>query len=191
MDKVIGLLSKANPNQANQPDDGTPWYLKYGSKLLGIVGAFFCVLFGLFGLLTITLWCLVSSILQIILGLIVLGIEAPFCCMFIDHVQTVATKIDERPLWNRAALYCLYAIVPVILCPGLGSIFPCALVFGCGVIYGMMGLGKKASLEEMRAAAQQQQQQQSGGKSSSAPGVNLVSNAQPIAHSNPPTMNIV
>ena len=39
-DKIIGLLSKANPNQENQPDDGTPWYFKYGSRLLGIVGAF-------------------------------------------------------------------------------------------------------------------------------------------------------
>ncbi len=39
-DKVIGLLAKANPNQANQPDDGTPWYFKYGSRALGIIGAF-------------------------------------------------------------------------------------------------------------------------------------------------------
>jgi hypothetical protein len=39
-DKIIGLLSKANPNDANQPDDGTPWYLKYGSRALGIAGAF-------------------------------------------------------------------------------------------------------------------------------------------------------
>lgn len=38
-DKIIGLLSKANPNQENQADDGTPWYLKYGSRALGIIGA--------------------------------------------------------------------------------------------------------------------------------------------------------
>jgi hypothetical protein len=39
-DKIIGLLSKANPGQEGQPDDGTPWYLKYGSRALGIIGAF-------------------------------------------------------------------------------------------------------------------------------------------------------
>lgn len=43
----------------------------------------------------------------------------------------------------------------------------------------------RASLEEMRAAAAQQS------KTSSAPGVNLVSNAQPIAHSQPPFVNTV
>ena len=45
----------------------------------------------------------------------------------------------------------------------------------------------RASLEEMRAAAAQQ----SNNKTSSAPGVNLVSNAQPIAHSLPPFVNTV
>ncbi|KAG5682527.1 putative Calcium channel flower [Polypedilum vanderplanki] len=153
MDKVIGLLSKANPNQANQPDDGTPWYLKYGAKALGIIGAFFCVLFGLFGLLTLSMFCLISTIIQILVGLVVIAVEAPFCCMFIDHVQTIATKIDERPHWNRAAVYCILAIFPVVLCPELGSIFPCALVFGCGVLYGMMALGKKGTREDMAAVA--------------------------------------
>jgi len=190
MDKIIGLLSKANPNQENQPDDGTPWYFKYGSRLLGIVGAFFCVLFGLWnclGILLAQVMCLVSGIIQILLGFVVMAIEAPFCCMFIDHVQTVSQKIDSRPLWNRAILYCVLSIIPVVLCPGLSSIVACALIFGSGVIYGMMGLGKKASLEEMRAAAAQQ----SNNKTSSAPGVNLVSNAQPIAHSQPPFVNTV
>lgn len=36
----------------------------------------------------------------------VLAIEAPFCCMFIDHVQQLSAKVEERPLWNRAAFYC-------------------------------------------------------------------------------------
>jgi hypothetical protein len=92
-----------------------------------------------------------------------MAIEAPFCCMFIDHVQVIAGKVEERPLWNRAAVYCMWvsivsfleaqsinfisnfslALIPVVLCPGLGSIFACGLVFGSGVIYGMMGLGKK------------------------------------------------
>lgn len=47
----------------------------------------------------------------------------------------------------------------------------------------------RATLEEMRAAATAQQQ--AGSKVSSAPGVNLVSNAQPIAHSAPPFVNTV
>lgn len=35
------------------------------------------------------------------------------------------------------------AIPPVLLEPGLASIFGCGLVFATGVLYGMMSLGKK------------------------------------------------
>jgi len=186
MDKILGILQKTNPNQEGQPDDGTPWYLKYGSRVLGIGGAFFCILFGLWnclGILLAQVMCLVSGIIQICVGFVVLAIEAPFCCMFIDHVQTLSSKVESRPLWNKAALYCIISIIPVILCPGLGSIFACGLVFACGVIYGMMGLGKKASLDDMRRAAAAQQ---TTNKTSTAPGVNLVSNAAPMAVSSPP-----
>lgn len=69
-----------------------------------------CVLFGLWNCLSILfggVMCLVSGILQVLVGFVVMAIEAPFCCMFIDHVQTVSAKLDERPLWNRAILYCV------------------------------------------------------------------------------------
>lgn len=39
-DKILGLLNKTGPNGEPAPDDGVPWYFKYGSKVLGIVGAF-------------------------------------------------------------------------------------------------------------------------------------------------------
>lgn len=69
-----------------------------------------CVLFGLWNCLSILLanvTCLVGGILQVCIGFVVMAVEAPFCCMFIDHVQTLAGKVEERPLWNRAAVYCL------------------------------------------------------------------------------------
>lgn len=51
--------------------------------------------------------CLVSGILQMLAGFLVMAIEAPCCCMFIDYVQQIAEKADQRPYWNRAALYCV------------------------------------------------------------------------------------
>ncbi|TMW44579.1 hypothetical protein DOY81_010342 [Sarcophaga bullata] len=80
-------------------------------------------------------------------------LEAPCCFFCIDHSGHIADMVDARPMWNRAALYCIISVFPVFLCLGLGSIFPCALVFASGVIYGMMSLGKKASAAEMRQAA--------------------------------------
>lgn len=68
-----------------------------------------CVTFGLvncLGILTIDVKCLVAGIIQICIGFIVMAVEAPFCCMFIDYIPMIAAKVEERPLWNRAAVYC-------------------------------------------------------------------------------------
>lgn len=68
------------------------------------------ILFGVYnclGIITINFSSVISGMLQICAGFVVMALEAPCCCLFLDHVQTMATKADERPYWNRAALYCL------------------------------------------------------------------------------------
>ncbi|KAL5291100.1 CACFD1 family protein [Megaselia abdita] len=152
-DKITGLLA---PNSQNGQMDDHPIWLRYGSKILGIVGAFFAILFGLwncFGIVLFNVACLISGIIQMLVGFLVMALEAPVCCMFIEHVKTVTDKIDSRPLWNKAALYCGLAIPPIVICPSLASLFGCGLVFGTGVLYGMMSLGKKGSREDMAAVA--------------------------------------
>ncbi|XP_031640267.1 calcium channel flower isoform X3 [Contarinia nasturtii] len=150
--KLTGLV--AGPTDA--PQDDTPWYLRYGARGLGIFGAFFAILFGFwncFGVITINFSSVLSGILQILVGILVMSIEAPMCCMFIDYAQKFAQVVETRPHWNRAAGYCVAAIPPVILEPGLASIFGCGLIFATGILYGMMSLGKKASREEMAVNA--------------------------------------
>ncbi|XP_037825303.1 calcium channel flower [Lucilia sericata] len=164
-EKIANLM--ARPNQQPGPADDQPWYLKYGVRILGITGAFFCILFGLFNALSLLLLnvsCLIGGILQVVIGFLVMSLEAPCCFFCIDYVGQMADMADARPMWNRAALYCVVSIFPVFLCFGLGSLFPCALIFGTGVIYGMMSLGKKASREEMAAAATSPTQMQPGGE---------------------------
>lgn len=153
-ERLAGLM--ARPGADNVPRDDVPWHLKYGGRAVGIVGGFFCVLFGLWnciGILLGDVGCLVGGILEIVVGFVVLAIEAPCCFIFLDYVQQVAEKADQRPYWNRAALYCVIALPPVILCFGLGTLFGCGLVFVTGMIYGMMALGKKGSREDMAAMA--------------------------------------
>ncbi|XP_058053589.1 calcium channel flower isoform X1 [Anopheles bellator] len=206
-ERLAGLM--ARPNQDNIPRDDVPWHLKYGGRAAGIVGGFFAVLFGLYnciGILLGDVGCLVGGILQILAGFIVLAIEAPFCFIFIDFVQQAAEKADQRPYWNRAALYCLIAIPPVIMCLGLGSLFGCGLIFVTGMLYGMMALGKKASLDSMRAAAAAasagtSSSAERGGGMASTGGLGggtttkqnstLVNNVQPIAFSSPPPYDSV
>ncbi|XP_049546194.1 calcium channel flower isoform X1 [Anopheles darlingi] len=207
-ERLAGLM--ARPGQDNVPRDDVPWHLKYGGRAAGIVGGFFAVLFGLYnciGILLGDVGCLVGGILQILAGFVVLAIEAPCCFIFIDFVQQAAEKADQRPYWNRAALYCVIAIPPVIMCLGLGSLFGCGLIFVTGMLYGMMALGKKASLDSMRAAATASAGTSSsveqgqggigsggfggGGITSTKQNSTLVNNVQPIAFSSPPPYDSV
>lgn len=177
-EKMAGFM--ARPNQDAIPKDDIPWYLKYAARILGVVAAFFCILFGLtmcLGIVTIDIKQVLAGIIQMLVGFFVMVVEAPCCCMFIDFVQQVAEKADQRPLWNRAVVYCLIALPPVLLNPGLGSIFACGLVFLTGVAYGMMSLGRKATNEQMRQAATVVDNKHSSVGTRS----NLVNNAQPIS----------
>ncbi|XP_073842936.1 calcium channel flower [Musca autumnalis] len=142
-----------------------------------------CILFGLFNALSLLLLnvsCLIGGIIEILLGFLVMSLEAPCCFFCIDYVGQLADIADSRPMWNRAALYCVASVLPVVICFSLGSLFPCALVFATGVIYGMMSLGKKASAAEMRQAAVN-----SGLATTSQPTTNdragIINNAQPFS----------
>lgn len=59
------------------------------------------------GIVTIDIKQVLAGIIQMLVGFFVMVVEAPCCCMFIDFVQQVAEKADQRPLWNRAVVYCL------------------------------------------------------------------------------------
>lgn len=68
------------------------------------------ILFGIYnclGIVTINMSSVVAGMWQICAGFLVMCLEAPCCCLFIDHVQVLANKADSRPYWNRAVLYCL------------------------------------------------------------------------------------
>ncbi|XP_034133842.1 calcium channel flower isoform X2 [Drosophila guanche] len=154
-EKITGLLARPNQQDpAGGPEQ--PWYLKYGSRLLGIVAAFFAILFGLWNVLsiiTLSVSCLVAGIIQMIAGFIVMVLEAPCCFVCIEQVNGIADKVDAKPMYFRAGLYCALAVPPIFMCFGLASLFGSGLIFATGAVYAMMALGKKASREDMAAAA--------------------------------------
>ncbi|XP_023167724.1 calcium channel flower isoform X2 [Drosophila hydei] len=152
--KLAELLARPNQEQVGAPE--APWYLKYGSRLLGIVSGFFAILFGLWNVLSIiglSVTCLVAGIIQILAGFVLLALEAPFCFICIEKVNDISQMMDAKPLFFRAGLYCAIAVPPIFLCFGPASVFGSGMVFATGVVYGMMALGKKASREDMAAAA--------------------------------------
>ncbi|KAL1458638.1 hypothetical protein WDU94_008772 [Cyamophila willieti] len=130
--------------------------MKYGSRGLGIFGGGISIIFGLFNCLGILLGnidCMLGGVIQVATGFLVLVIEAPCCCMFLDQVQLVSDIVDKRPVWNKAALYIGLPVLALVMCVSLTTIAGSGLIFITGILYGMQALGKKAPLEAMKSSA--------------------------------------
>jgi len=142
---------------AGGPNDDVPWYLRYGAKILGCVGGGVAMFMGLWcivtSVITISPICIVAGIWQMLAGFALILVEAPFCCFFVPGVQGMAAKLEERPLWQKGALYLIISLPPVIMCFGLDTFLGSGLVFATAVVYGMQVMGKKGSREDMAAAA--------------------------------------
>ncbi|XP_014279158.1 calcium channel flower isoform X1 [Halyomorpha halys] len=182
MEKV-GTIWK-RPGEDVVPKDEVPLWLKYGARALGTCGGGIAIFLGLWNCFSILLGgveCLLSGMWQMIAGFVVIVIEAPCCCFFIDFVHTFSDWADKRPFWHRAVFYVSIGFPPIVMCIGISSFFGGGLIIGCGVLYGIMALGKKAPLEEMRVQAAQQQL-----GNSNKSNLNLVENATSISISPPP-----
>uniref|UniRef100_A0A2P2HWS1 Calcium channel flower n=1 Tax=Hirondellea gigas TaxID=1518452 RepID=A0A2P2HWS1_9CRUS len=136
------------------PDGESPWWLKYGARGVGTAGGLIAMGLGFLNCLTLSAYCLGAGIYQLLAGFVVVSAEAPCCCMFIDFVQLYSKFVEDRPPWQKAALYCGLAIPGICLCPNLSIFFGSGFIFLTGVLYGMMALGKKGSRNDMIAAAQ-------------------------------------
>jgi len=153
MDKVKGFMFP-NAGGGAEADDGVAWWMKYASKAAGIVGGVVAMIFGVLCFFPVP-WptCVIAGIWQIAAGFIMIVIEAPFCCMFLDFVGQISAAIESRPPWQKAVLYIVLALPPLPFCFGFSTIMGSAALIGTGVLYGMQSVGKKASRADMSAAA--------------------------------------
>lgn len=87
-------------------EDSAPWAARVRVMVQFAVAIFLgawnsvSILFG-------SIDCLISGLWQMVAGFLVMMIEAPCCCLFIDFVQNLSKNVESRPYWNRAAAYCL------------------------------------------------------------------------------------
>ncbi|XP_040583021.1 calcium channel flower isoform X2 [Lepeophtheirus salmonis] len=148
------FFSKMDPtggSGAGAANDGVPWLLKYGSKAIGIAAGIAAMFFGLWVCITLSPLCIVAGIWQICSGFLVILIEAPFCCMFLDFVQKFSSLVENRPVWQKAALYLVVSVVPLLMCWSTTAIVGSIVLFALASLNGLLFLGKKASLEEMQS----------------------------------------
>lgn len=97
--------------------------------------------------------CILAGVLQMLVGFITVLFEAPCCCQFIEFAEKIGHFSERRPAWQKACLYCGLSLGPVFMCFGMATVFGSLLVFVCGVLYGMMFLGKKGERDAMKAQA--------------------------------------
>jgi len=153
MDKVRSTLFPGAGGTDDASADGIPWWMKYLAKGVAILAGLVAMFYGALCCLTIFPLCIVAGVWQIAAGFIMIVIEAPFCCMFLDFVASFAEMMERRPPWQKTLLYIVLALPPCFLCLGLSTLLGSGAIAATGVLYGTQIVGKKASSADMAAAA--------------------------------------
>uniref|UniRef100_A0A0K0FV88 Calcium channel flower n=2 Tax=Strongyloides TaxID=6247 RepID=A0A0K0FV88_STRVS len=151
----MGLASSAQTQMMTEhdPNSAFPWWIRFLAKGLGIAGGFIAMFFGILALISISPTCIMAALLQLVIGFLSIAIEAPFCCSFIDFIEKIAVFSESRAFWQKAVLFCVMGIIPIVMCPEIDTILGSGMIFACGAMYGFMALGKKADRNSMMAAA--------------------------------------
>jgi hypothetical protein len=135
-------------NQQPQPE-GTTFWFRWLIRIVAVVTGILAMICGVFGAISITPRCIAAGIIQIFLGFSMIMFEVPICCQFVRYTQPVARFSEKRPAWQKAIIYSIPPLLPLVLCQEISIIlgFICLLVNGA--IQFMLAVGKKASREEM------------------------------------------
>ncbi|KAF6775595.1 hypothetical protein AHF37_04832 [Paragonimus kellicotti] len=105
------------------------WYLKYAPKAIGIFTSALCLACGIASLISISVGCIIAGVLLIIISVVVMTLEAPFCCAMIPQLHKVSEFTENRSALQRVIFYAICTILPVCMCFGLSTIFA-ALALG-------------------------------------------------------------
>ncbi|XP_050426557.1 calcium channel flower isoform X3 [Adelges cooleyi] len=153
-DRVTNIWKRASDEGENRDD--VPWHLKYGGRSLGTFAGIVNLFTGLWNGISIIFLnsdCLFGGVLQIFLGFLMIALEAPCLCVFVDYMQQVSDIAESKPYWSRAIFYAGASLVPLFMCFGPSTFIASALVFGTGLLYGLMSIGKKAPADQMKNTA--------------------------------------
>ncbi|XP_065068094.1 calcium channel flower-like [Rhopilema esculentum] len=115
-------------------------------RVWGTLSALCIGITGLFVMITLSATCLVTGILQLVVGLIILPLEAPILCANFPTLVSASDWFENHlKFWMRAALYLIFALPPFFLCPELSTFIGGAAVLVTAALYGVLAIGKKGS----------------------------------------------
>jgi len=135
-------------NQQPHPE-GTTFGFRWLVRVCAVVTGTLAMICGIFGAISISPFCIIAGVLMVFLGFALIMFEVPICCQFVQYTQPVAQFSEQRPPWQKAVLYSLPPIVPLILCQSLSIIFGFLCILVNGAIQFMLAVGKKAPIEDM------------------------------------------
>ncbi|XP_039269642.1 calcium channel flower homolog [Styela clava] len=145
--------STTDPESQSAPQDQATWWCKILVKIVAVIGAIAVVACSITVFITVQPRCLVAGIWMLLIAIIIIMLEVPFCCQAFEFTKGFANRTMNLRYWHKGLLYCIISMVPVALCFGIMTVAGCAVPFCTGVIYGLMSLGKKASRGEMLSSA--------------------------------------
>ncbi|CAF0786881.1 unnamed protein product [Rotaria sordida] len=135
-------------NQQPQAE-GTTFWFRWFIRVVAVVSGILAMICGLFGALSLSPSCIIAGIIIIFLGFALIMFEVPICCQFVQYTQPMAQFSEQRPSWQKAVLYSVPPLVPLMLCHSATIVFGFICILVNGAIQFMLAVGKKAPLEQM------------------------------------------
>merc|ERR1712212_214299 len=159
--KTVPLPASENDIEPVAETEGIPFWAKCLAGATGIVAALMQIVLGSlnFILNILSPRGMVSSAFQILLGVLIILIEAPVCCPN-SYRSKFYKKVGRVKYLHRGIIYSGLSIIILYLniyTAPISTLLIIILPFASGVMYGLMSLGLKADRDIMMAAARSQQ----------------------------------
>jgi len=139
--------------QQNPSNDGQAWWFKWLIKSAAVVLGFIAFILGLVTAISLTFRCIIGGAILMASAIIVLALEVPICFSFVEFLRPITAFSENRPHWQKTAIYMAPPILVITLCQGVSAILGSLCIFGVAALYFMLTIGKKASIDEMRTRA--------------------------------------
>lgn len=87
---------------------------------------------------------------------VILAIEGSSVVSFLTFAKPIGMFFEGRPLYVKTGVYAGLTIIPMLFNPsGLAVMLGFLVSAGITAMYGMILIGRKGNLDDMRAAAEQ------------------------------------
>jgi len=147
------IQAAINADSQQQHVEGTTFWFRWVVRIVAILTGIGAMVCGVIGAISIHATCVAAGVIMIFLGFAMIMFEVPICCQFVQFTQPVAKFSERRPPWQKAMLYSLPPLLPLVLCQSVSIVLGFICLIVNGAVQFMLAVGKKATKEEMLARA--------------------------------------